>query len=85
MFEFVVFYLFVELVAGPQSVLDGVLVVGRMEVEEVDTICVKPLQGGLQLCAHALWPQGLAIPGIGLGGQAYCHTNPYRSADDRIH
>lgn len=69
-------YLFVKLVAGPQSILDGVLVVGCMQVEKVDTVGLKPLQGGLQLCTHALWLQSLPIPGVGLGSQAYCYINP---------
>lgn len=70
--------LFVELVAGPQSILDGILVVRGVEVEKVDTIGPQPLQGGVQLCAHALWLQSLPIPGIGLGSYAYYYINPQR-------
>lgn len=64
-----------ELVAGPQSVLDGVLVVRSMEVEKVDTIGLQPLQGSFQLCTDALRLQSLAVPGIGLGSYAHCYTN----------
>lgn len=62
--------LFVELVAGPQSVLDGVLVVGGVEVEQVHAVGPQPLKGGFQLGAHALWRQRLPVPGVGLGGYA---------------
>lgn len=65
-----------ELVAGPQSVLNGVLVVRSMEVEEVYTIGLESLQGGFQLCTHALWLQSLPFPWVGLGSYAYCYTKP---------
>lgn len=64
--------LFVEVIAGPESILDGVLVIRGMEVEKVHTVCPQPLKGGFQLGAHALWLQRLSIPGIGLGSYAYC-------------
>lgn len=65
-----------ELVAGPQSILDGVLVVRSMEVEKVDTIGLQPLQGGFQLCTDALRFESLPIPGIGFGSYANCYINP---------
>lgn len=77
----VVSYLFVELVAGPQSILDGILMVRSMEVEKVDTIGLQPLQGGFQLCTDTLRLQCLPIPGIGLGSYTHCYMNPQRSAD----
>lgn len=64
-----------ELINSPECVLDGVLVVRCMEVEKVNTVSLQPLQGGFQLWAHTLWLQSFAIPGVGLGGYAYCHTN----------
>lgn len=68
-------YLFVEVVAGPESILDGVLVVGGVEVEKVHTVGPQPLKGGFQLGPHALRLQRLPIPGVGLGGDADCQTN----------
>lgn len=64
--------LFVEVIAGSESILDRVLVVRGMEIEKVHTVCPQPLKGGFQLGAHALWLQRLSIPGIGLGSYAYC-------------
>lgn len=60
-------YLFVEFVTGPECIQNGVLVVRCVEVKQVDVVCLQPLQGGLQLGAHALWLQSLSIPGVGLG------------------
>ena len=67
-------YLFVELIAGPKSILDGVLVVRRVEIEKVYTVGPKPLKGGFQLRAHTLWLQCLPVPGVGLSSNAYCRT-----------
>lgn len=64
--------LFVEFIAGPKSVLDGVLVVRSMEVEKVHTISLQPLKGGFQLWANTLRLKGLPVPGIGFGSNAYC-------------
>jgi len=36
-------HLFVELIASHQSILDGVLVIGGMEVEEVYAVSLQPL------------------------------------------
>lgn len=60
-------YLFVEFVTGPECIQDRVLVVRCVEIKQVDAVCFQPLQGGLQLGAHALWLQSLPIPGVGLG------------------
>lgn len=42
-------YLFVEFIAGPKRILDGVLVVRCMEVEKVYTISLQPLKRCFQL------------------------------------
>lgn len=63
-------YLFVEFIAGPECVHNRVLVVRRMEVKQVHTVSLQPLQGGLQLGAQALWRQSLSFPGVGLGSYA---------------
>lgn len=63
-----------QLVAGSQRVLDGVLVVRSMEVEDIDTLGLQSLQRGVQLRADALWLQRLAVPGIGLGGDFNCRV-----------
>lgn len=49
MFSILTPNLFVEFIAGPQSVLDGVLVVRGMEVENIHAISLQPLKGGFQL------------------------------------
>lgn len=67
--------LFVEFIAGPQGILDGVLVVRGMEVEEVHTIGLQPLKGCFQLGTYTLWLQRLPIPGVGLGSNAHCHPD----------
>lgn len=72
-------YLFVEFVAGPEGILDGVLVVRGMEVEKIHTIGPQPLKGGLQLRAHTLRLQRLPVPGVGLGSDADCHTETENS------
>lgn len=72
--EFLTLNLFVQLIAGPESILDGVLVVRSMEVEKVHTVSLQALKGGLQLRAHTFWLQGLPIPGVGFGSNAYCCT-----------
>lgn len=61
-----------QLVAGPQSVLDGVLMVGGVEVEEVHATGAQPLQGGFQLGAHALRFQSFPVPGVSFGRYAHC-------------
>lgn len=65
-------YLFVEVIAGFKCILDGVLVVGGMEVEKFHAICPQPLERYFQLRAHTLRLQSLPIPGVGLGSYAYC-------------
>ena len=61
-----------ELITGPQGVLDGVLVVRGMEVEEVNRVALQSLQGDVQLGPNTLRFQGLPIPGVGFGGNAHC-------------
>lgn len=61
-------YLFVQLIAGTQSLLHRGPVVGSVEVEELHTLPLQPLQGRVQLGAHALRLQRLPIPRVGLGG-----------------
>lgn len=62
------FYLFVQLIAGTQGLLHRGPVVRSVEVEELHTFPLQPLQGCVQLGAHALRLQRLPIPWVGLGG-----------------
>lgn len=61
-------HLFVQLVAGTQGFLHRGAVVRSVEVEELHTLPLQPLQGRVQLGAHALRLQRLPIPRVGLGG-----------------
>lgn len=61
-------HLFVQLVAGMQGLLHWGAVVRSMEVEELHAGPLQPLQGRVQLGAHALRLQRLPIPWVGLGG-----------------
>lgn len=63
-------YLLVQLIAGSQRVLDGVLVVRSMQVEDIDALSAQPLERGLQLRAHTLWLQCLPLPGVRFGGNS---------------
>lgn len=61
-------YFFVQLIAGTQRLLHRCPMVRSMEVEELHTRPLQPLQGRVQLRSHALGLQRLPIPGVGLGG-----------------
>lgn len=61
--------LFVELVDGLERVEDGHLVVGRVEVEQVDALLLQRLQGVIELRLDLLWRESHLKVDEGKGGR----------------
>lgn len=82
-------HLLMEPVAGLECVLDGVLVVRRVQVKDVHTLCAQPLQRRVQLIHHTLRSQCFPLPGVRFSRDSNCqHTSnmiqnklPFRLCD----
>lgn len=63
--------LLVQLIASAQRVFHWVVVVRGVQVEDIHALGAQPLQGGVQLGAHALRFQGFTLPWVGFGGDSH--------------